>query len=134
MFGKLNHIGIYVQEQDVAIEFYTKVLGGKHLFSIYNEGDGEKISMVRMGDYDIELIEPPEGGDKVKATAQATQNHFAIEVQDINAAVDHAKQHGYGLEQEGIYYVPNFGDAETNLNVAFIHGPNGERIEFFQII
>ena len=134
MFGKLNHIGIYVSEEKAAIDFYTGVLGGEHLFSIYNEGDGERISMIKMGDYLVELIKPPEGAEGVAAAAAATLNHFAIEVDDIEAAVRHIEKHGYEIEKEGIYHVPNFGDEKTNLNVAFFHGPNGERIEFFQIL
>ena len=134
MFGKLNHIGLFVKDEKQALDFYTTVLGGKYLFSIYNESDGEKISMVRMGDYCVEIIQPPNGADKAPAAAEGTRNHFAIEVDDIKAAVAHVKKHGYDLEEEGIYPVPNFGDDKTNLNVAFFHGPSGERIEFFQYV
>ena len=134
MFGKLNHIGVFVKETQPAIDFYTRVLGGEHLFSIFNESDGENISMVKMGDYYVELIQPPEGADEAPAAAQKTRNHFAIEVEDIKAAVSHIQNFGYALEEEDIYFVPNFGDEKTNLNVAFFHGPNGERIEFFQYL
>ncbi len=134
MFGKLNHIGVFVRETQPAIDFYTNVLGGKLLFSLYNEGDGEKISMVRMGDYCVELIEPPEGAEQAPKAAKETRNHFAIEVEDMEAAVSHVKKHGCEFEAEGVYDVPHFGDEKTNLLVAFFHGPNGERIEFFQYV
>ncbi|MCL1895119.1 MAG: VOC family protein [Clostridiales bacterium] len=130
----MNHIGIFVEEPEVAIDFYTNVLGGELLFTIYNESDGENISMIKMGDYHIELIQPPEGAEEAPEAARRTRNHFAIEVEDIQAAVNHVKSHGYVLEEEGIYYVPEFGDNKTNLNVAFFHGPSGERIEFFQYV
>lgn len=134
MFGKLNHIGIFVKDVQPAIDFYTNVLGGELLFSLHNESDGENISMVKMGDYYIELIQPPVGAGEVVSAADKTRNHFAIEVDDIHAAVAHVEKYGYALEEEGVYHVPNFGDEKTNLKVAFFHGPNGERIEFFEYV
>ena len=132
MFGKLNHIAIFVKSRQEAVGFYTDVLGGKLLFTVDNESDGLQIAMVQMDGYCVELLEPPEGKEKVQALAEATANHFAVSVDDIEGAIAYIEQKGYQVEKPGIYNVPDFGRKGNNLQVAFFQGPNGERIELFR--
>lgn len=134
MFGNLNHIAIYVKNRREAIDFYTKVLGAKLQFTVDNESDGLLIAMMRLNDFDLELLEPPDDKDGVVAAAMATLNHMAIDVDDIDQAVEYIRELGIAVEPPGIYDVPNFGREGHNLRVAFFHGPSGERIELFQAI
>lgn len=132
LFGTLNHIAVYARNREEAVRFYTDVLGGKLLYTVDNESDGLLIAMVRMDGFCIEILEPPEGKEKIEGAALATANHFAIEVDDIEAAIAYIEKKGCSIEEPGIYDVPNFGREGNNLKVAFTHGPNGERIELFQ--
>jgi catechol 2,3-dioxygenase-like lactoylglutathione lyase family enzyme len=132
MFGALNHIAIYVRNRQEAIDFYTDLLGGKLLFTVDNESDGLLIAMIQMEGYCIELLEPPQGKDKVMDNAMATANHFAITVDDIDQTIAFIEEKGFAIEKPGIYNVPNFGRVGNNMQVAFFHGPNGERIELFK--
>ena len=59
------------------------------------------------------------------------QVDYAIDVDDIEEAVSYIREKGYAIEEPGIYDVPSFGSPDCHLNVAFFHGPNGERVELF---
>lgn len=134
MFQGLNHVAIFVRNRAEAVEFYTEILGGELKFTVDNESDGLLIAMIQMDGFCVELLEPPCGKEDVKELALATQNHFAICVDDIDKALDYIKEKGFTIEEPGIYDVPNFGFVGNNMKVAFFHGPNGERIELFKAV
>ncbi len=132
LFQGLNHVAIFVRSREEAVKFYTEILSGELMFTVDNESDGLLIAMIRMDGFCVELLEPPEGKDKVATAAQNTSNHFAITVEDIDKALAFLKEKGFEIEEPGIYDVPNFGREGNNMRVAFFHGPNGERIELFK--
>ena len=134
MFQGLNHIAIFVRSREEAVKFYTEIMGGELMFTVDNESDGLLIAMIQMDGFCIELLEPPAGKEKVKDQALATQNHFAICVDDIEKTLGFLKEKGFSIEEPGIYDVPDFGRAGNNMRVAFFHGPNGERIELFKAV
>ena len=137
LFTGYSHTGIYVTDLEEAIQFYQEVLDFDFLFKLKNESDGIRVAMLQLGSCFIELLEPPTNRkvavprEKIVEGANATINHVAILVSDINKAVEHVESFGYEFEERGIYYVPNFGSDKLDLNVAFFRGPNGERIELF---
>ena len=139
-FKGYSHVAVYVTDLEKAIEFYQEVLEFDLQFQLYNESDGLKIAMLKLGDLAVELLEPPTDREtllpkeKVIDGARSTINHFALLVTDIQKSMDHIKSFGYEFEDRGIYHVPNFGRETLDLNVAFFRGPNGERIELFQEI
>ncbi len=134
MFQSVNHIAVYVEDREKAVAFYRDVLGAEFLFQLDNESDGIRIAMMNLGNMHIELLEIPEDKSAIVSAAKATLNHFAVNVDDIEAAVEHIKSKGCVFEERGIYEVPHFGRPDLNLKVAFFHGINGERIELFQEI
>ena len=134
MFKSENHIAIYVENREKAVEFYRDILGAEFLFEVDNESDGIRIAMMNLGNMHIELLEIPEDKSEIVSAAKATLNHFAINVDDIESAVDYIKGKGCIFEERGIYQVPCFGSPGLSLKVAFFHGINGERIELFQEI
>lgn len=131
MFKGVNHVAIYVKSREESMAFYRDILGAKLLFTVDNESDGLLIAMMELGNMRIELLEPPTGKEAVITAAQNTLNHYAIDVDDIEEAVSYIKEKGYAIEEPGIYDVPAFGSPDCHLNVAFFHGPNGERVELF---
>jgi catechol 2,3-dioxygenase-like lactoylglutathione lyase family enzyme len=134
LFLGLNHVAVFVRNRKEAVKFYTEILGGTLLFTVDNESDWLLIASIQMDGFCVELLEPPEGKENVKAAAMATQNHFAITVDDIDEAVAYIKEKGFDIEAPGIYDVPDFGRIGNHLRVAFFHGPNGERIELFKTV
>ena len=130
-FGKLNHVAVYTKSREESIKFYTEVFGGKLLYTVDNEDDGLLIAMIEMNGFSIEVLQPPTGREEIYGEAMNTKNHFAVEVEDIDKALAYFKEKGCVVEEPGIYDVPDFGKKGRNLRVAFIHGPDGERIELF---
>jgi len=141
LFTGYSHVGIYVTDMEEAIRFYQEVLFFDFMFRLVNESDGLKIAMLKLNNCIVELLEPPEDNintivpkEKVVEGANATINHLAILVTDIEKAVEHVRSFGYEFETRGVYFVPCFGSEDLDLNVTFFRGPNGERIELFQEI
>lgn len=134
LFTGYSHIGIYVQNREEAIKFYEDVLSFKLLFKVDNESDGLLIAMLQLGNCFVEVLEPPQGKEKILPGACSTVNHVGITVPDIDKAKAHVESFGYEFEDRGIYDVPRFGRPDLDLKVAFFRGPNGERIELFQEI
>lgn len=132
MFGTLNHVAIFVKDRKESIDFYTEILGAELLFTVDNESDGLLIAMLDLNGTKIELLEPPEEKELVEQTARATQNHYALDVDDVDEAVSYIRACGYEVEEPGVYDVPDFGKKGNDIRVAFFHGPNGERVEMFQ--
>ncbi len=132
MFKGVNHVAVFVKSREESIAFYRDVLEARLLFTVDNESDGLLIAMMELGTMQIELLEPPVGKEEVIRAAEQTFNHFAVDVDDIEAAVVYIRAKGYSVEEPGIYDVPAFGRADRHLQVAFFHGPNGERIELFK--
>ncbi|MBR2562676.1 MAG: VOC family protein [Eubacterium sp.] len=132
MFKSANHIAIYTTDRDEAVKFYRDILGMDCKFELVSESDGIRIAMMELGDMQIELLEDPATLAGTVSGARSTQNHFAMEVDDIEEAYAYLKNKGVEMEERGIYSVPQFGP--DNIKVAFFHGPNGERIEILQYV
>jgi lactoylglutathione lyase len=134
LFTGYSHVGIYVRDREAAIKFYEDVLGFELLFKVDNESDGLLIGMLKLGNCYVEVLEPPEGKERIVGSAASTVNHIGITVSDIDAAMAYVNSFGFEFEDRGKYDVPRFGNPEIDLQVAFFRGPNGERIELFQEI
>ena len=132
MFKNTNHIAIYTTDRDEAVKFYRDILGMNCKFELVSESDGIRIAMMELDGMQIELLEDPATLVGTVPGARSTQNHFAMEVDDIEAAYAYLKDKGVEMEERGIYSVPQFGP--DDIKVAFFHGPNGERIEILQYV
>lgn len=132
MIQSVNHVAIYVKNREEAIDFYREILGAELIFTLDNESDGILIAMMQLGNMKIELLEPPEGKEEMAPAAANTLNHFAVNVDDIEEAVNYIREKGFVFEDRIIYDVPHFGSPNLDLKVAFFRGPNGERIELVQ--
>ena len=130
MFKNVTHIGIYTTDLGKSVEFYRDVLGMTQKFELVSPSDGIKIAMMELDGLQVELLEDAATMAGAIAGARSTQNHFAMEVDDIEAAWNYLNEKGVDMEERGIYDVPNFGGHA--IKVAFFHGPGGERIEIVQ--
>ena len=71
MFKSVNHIAIYVENREKAVEFYRDILGAEFLFEVDNESDGIRIAMMNLGNMHIELLEIPEDKSEIVSAAKA---------------------------------------------------------------
>ncbi|MNV79709.1 Lactoylglutathione lyase [compost metagenome] len=124
MIKKLEHIGVYVQNMDESIAFYTEVLG-LSLTARKRLDNGVELSFLSFPGHpetEIELI----GRGTEGMSDSGIVHHIAFTVTDIEAELERLKGLGIRLLDE---------EPRTILGgtqIAFFFGPNGERLEFFQ--
>ena len=119
-----HHIGLFVCDMDRSYRFYTEGLGGQPTFS-FPIGEGREIHLIDLGNNAVvELI--PRGAEEPEAHARWA--HIALSTDDTRAAYDMAIRAGAISHNEPA----NQMLGEKAVVNAFVTGPDGEVIEFFQ--
>lgn len=126
---KVDHIGIAVKSALDASKIYTKSLGMQAEEEILQERR-LKVVMIDAGKTRLELLEDldPQGSiSKFIEKRGEGLNHIALEVDDINTAVEQLKNEGYRITSD-----PALG--ADNTIVTFIHpkDANGVMIELVE--
>lgn len=117
------HIGVVVQDADKSLDFYCNVLGFKAA-GTYQDGR-VRLEFIKSGCQTIELIQYKE--DTVSVRSSGRVDHIAFAVTDLDAEIDHLRQHDVTLLLESPLIN---GDNK----IMFFAGPDGERLEFVQKI
>lgn len=124
MITKINHIGIAVNSIEEAIKFYTDVLGLKLKDIEIVEEQKMRIALIPVGESKIELLEPthPEGtiAKYIERSGEGL-HHLALEVTDIESALETLKRNGVPLIDEK----PRV--SVVNTKIAFLH-PKGTKV------
>ena len=121
-----HHIGLIVSDVEKSLEFYTKGLGGKEIFSFPMSNSDKAIYLVDLGDNAVvELI--PRGHTQEEVDARWA--HIALRCEDARAAYDVAIAAG-ACERIAPQDMMLGTMAVCN---AFVYGPDGEQIELFQV-
>ena len=143
-----QHYGVYTDDLDVSLEFYTETLGFDHLFTAFADEDGIPLKMAwiqnKLGIV-IELLE--QENYNAAAAAVGCRNHIALRTADMEATVAELKKKGVVMECEPFTAPLEFdrpllaphadvfvdcGESNVKLKVAFFRGPFGERFELMQ--
>jgi methylmalonyl-CoA/ethylmalonyl-CoA epimerase len=119
MFVGMDHVGIAVKNLDEAIHVYRDLLGFK-LMGVHVLAERKiKIALISTGgETQIELVQPLDAESTVAKFLETRGegiHHFAIRVEDIEAALADMKKNGVTLSDE----TPRIG-AEGK-KVAFVH-------------
>ncbi|MCL1795249.1 MAG: VOC family protein [Clostridia bacterium] len=125
-FSGYHHIGLIVDDAEKSLRFYTEGLGGRLQFSFPMSGTDQSIHLVDLGgNAVVEII--PRGNEGSEANARWA--HIAL-------ATDNARQ-AYALALEaGALTRSEPKDVSLGAMpacIAFVTGPDGEVIEFFQV-
>jgi methylmalonyl-CoA/ethylmalonyl-CoA epimerase len=130
MIKKIDHIGVAVKNLEEAIELYKKL--GFELRGIEEIPDQKvKVAMFPVGESKIELVEatsPESAIAKFIEKRGEGIHHIAINVNDIEAALDGAKANGLQLIDEK----PRIGAGGKR--IAFVHpkSTKGILLEFVE--
>ncbi len=109
----LHHVSICVRDTDEAVDFYTKVLG----FDVLPRPDfGFGGCWLETGNGQVHLLESD--------AARPQGDHFALRVEDLDAAVDDIRAAGWKVDP-----IPHMQGAGRQ---AFLHDPSGNMIELNQ--
>ena len=124
-----HHVALQAADYDAAYRFYTEGLGMR-LYSTWGEGSG-RIAMLDLGDGGI--LELFACGQEAPA-ACPRYIHFAMKVDDVDAAYEAALKAGAKPKSEPKVVPLDSKPVKLTLNCAFVYGPGGEELEFFKIV
>lgn len=128
-FKGLAHIAVYTTDMGKSIAFY-ETLGGECTArdSVQKPGGVNLLAMVRLADFEIELIQPGDG--TVVPTQDGVIPHFAIEVEDLPLVVNELRAMGLDTfrTEEPVVLPKLFGGLQN----IFFKGPSGELIELIE--
>jgi len=118
MLGRIDHVGVAVEDMDGALALYRDALGMPLAHRETVEEQGVDAALLDVGDGHVELLAPlgpdtPVG--KYLAKKGPGIHHVAYAVQDIDAELERLKEAGLRLIDE----TPRVGI--RNSRVAFVH-------------
>lgn len=118
------HVAVKTVDLDASAAFYREALGGEPI-ERGDLGDGSEYVALEVADKRVYCFErPPYEINGIEQDVSTGVLHFGFVVSDVVAAVDAAEAAG----AEPLMDPETFGD----LKVAFVYGPDGERIEYLE--
>ena len=131
--SKIQHIGIPVTNLLASINFYQQ-LGFESVMESgfdYNGGKG-KVAMMQSGDIIIELYQMPDAElPEIKARGNGHVDHVAFDVDDIDDVFKQLNEAGFTVLESAPVFLPFWKNGCKYFNIL---GPDGERLEFNQIL
>jgi methylmalonyl-CoA epimerase len=130
---KINHLGIATKSIDDALKFWAGSLGLEQVHTEVVDEQKVRVAMLPIGESRVELLEPTSDDSPISKFLEKRGggiHHIAVEVDDINSALEEMKANGTRLIDE----TPRVG-AEGCL-VAFVHpsAANGVLLELVQTL
>jgi len=129
----LQHIGIPVSNIEISRAFYEN-LGFKDVMSspFIHEGKQGKASMMKRGEIIVELYQMPEPElSLVKQREDGKIDHLAFDVSNIDETFALLKNEGFAVIEDSPVFLNFWKKGCKYFNIL---GPDGERLEFCQII
>jgi catechol 2,3-dioxygenase-like lactoylglutathione lyase family enzyme len=131
--NKLQHIGIPTVDLERSKKFYESLgfeAATSSSFEYQNE-TGQMI-MMRHNETLIEIYQFPDVAlEEIRKRKVGSIDHIAFDVSDIDTAYKHLKNVGHFIFEDAPVYLPFWKNGCKYFNIA---GPDGERIEFNQIL
>ena len=130
---KINHLAIVVPNLSDALHFWRDALGLELERTESNPGEHVEIAFMKAGESHIELLEPtnPDSGiGKYLAKKGPGLHHVCLEVEDIEAAMQHLRDHDIELIND----VPKIRE-EDGIRYCFVHPKStyGVLVELYEI-
>ena len=121
MLDRIYHLGYAVHDLEAAARFYEENFGARPSEPEVVEDQGIVASMFRVGESQIELVQPTRPDSPVGKFLERWGegfHHVAFQVKDLEAALDELRRNGVDLIDES----PRIGAGGTRM--AFVH-PKG---------
>jgi catechol 2,3-dioxygenase-like lactoylglutathione lyase family enzyme len=129
----IQHIGIPVTDIGVSEAFYER-LGFKNVMAStfkYNGGNG-LVAMMQLNEMIIELYQMPESElQEIKNRKSGHIDHIAFDVNDIEETFKELMNAGFNSIEKEPVFLSFWKNGCKYFNIT---GPNGERLEFNQVI
>ena len=131
--SKIQHVGIPVTELKRSIAFYRD-LGFEEVMLSQFDHNAEKgnVAMMQSGDVIIELYEfPKKDLEEIRNRSHGHIDHIAFDVADIEAVFNELQAKNYSIQEDSPVSLPFWKNGCRYFNIT---GPDGERLEFNQIL
>ncbi len=131
--NKLQHIGIPVTDLKNSITFYED-LGFTNVMQAQFDMNDEKgdVAMMQNGEVIVELYQMPASEiPAVKARRNGHIDHIAFDVDDIDDCYLMMRKKGYLVQEDAPVFLQFWSKGCKYFNIL---GPDGERIEFNEIL
>src|SRR3954466_10841154 len=103
MFGRIDHIGVAVEDLDAAIELHTRAYGMELVHRETVEEQGVEAVLLDVGENHVELLAPLSGQTRCGrflAKRGPGLHHVAYQVSDIDAALAGLRESGLRMIDE----------------------------------
>jgi glyoxylase I family protein len=121
-----HHVAIRVKDFDATVRFYKDGLGLKERHA-WGEGDGRAVMLDAGNDNCVEVFAGGKGG-----SVEGNIVHFALRTGDCDAALKRAQAAGATVTVEPKTVTIPAKTGPAAVRIAFVRGPGGEVVEFFQ--
>ncbi len=129
----IQHIGIPVTDLSVSEAFYRK-LGFENVMSSgfdFNGGKG-KVAMMKRDNMIMEIYQMPDTElEEIRNRRNGHIDHVAFDVSNIDEAFAQLKQEGFAVIEPAPVFLPFWKNGCRYFNIT---GPDGERLEFNQVL
>ena len=129
----LQHIGIPVSDIKVSEAFYRK-LGFENATSsaFFHNGQEGRMIMMQLNQIIIELYQLPEADlEEIRTRKDGHIDHITFDVSDIDQTYSALKEVSFHILEEQPVFLPFWEKGCKYFNIL---GPDGERLEFNQIL
>ena len=129
----LQHIGIPVTDLSRSIAFYRRLGFEPVMESEFDyEGDRGQVAMLQLDAIVLEIYQFPDKElEAIRNRENGHIDHIAFDVSDVEATFQELKAAGFYIFEEAPVYLPFWKNGCKYFNIA---GPDGERLEFNQIL
>jgi len=131
--NRLQHIGLPITNMEASQSFYERLGFASVMQSTFiHEGAQGKVSMMKRGEMIIELYQMPEPElSRVKQRTDGRIDHIAFDVDDIDETFALLKSEGFSVIEDSPVFLNFWAKGCKYFNIS---GPDGERLEFCQIL
>ncbi len=122
MIKKIEHIGIAVEDLNVAIPIYEKLFGVSCYKQEFVASEEVKTAFFLLGDAKLELLEATEPNSPVAKFLEKRGggfHHIAFEVDNIEKEIERLQKEEFNL----LHITPK--DGADNKRIAFLHPKSG---------
>jgi lactoylglutathione lyase len=129
----IQHIGIPVTNMEVSEAFYNQ-LGFVNSMSseFFHKAEKGRVKMMQRDDMILEIYQMPESElIEIRTRKNGHIDHIAFDVENIDEVFELLKGEGFNIQEEAPVFLPFWKNGCKYFNII---GPDGERIEFNQIL
>jgi lactoylglutathione lyase len=129
----IQHIGIPVTDLKVSEAFYQKLGFNNVMASQFNHDGGVgNVAMMQRGQMIVEIYQLPNAGlDEIRNRKNGHIDHIAFDVDDIDEAFNTLQHTSFKIIEPAPVFLPFWKNGCKYFNIL---GPDGERLEFNEII